>query len=107
MYGIPRSTQDVDLVARLLPKHVEGLVSGLEALFHIDEEMVKRAVAERGPFNIIRRETLYGWLGVQMDQGATGEIRDCEFVGLERGPISITLQATVRLVGNHVGPGAD
>jgi hypothetical protein len=47
-----------------------------------------------------------GWLGVQMEQGATGEIRDCEFIGLERVPIAIALQATAGLVGNHVGAGA-
>lgn len=59
MYGIPRSTQDVDIAAALLPSHADAFVHGLEAKFHIDPQMVVRSIQARGSFNFIHRETLY------------------------------------------------
>jgi hypothetical protein len=59
MYGIPRSTQDVDIVAALDLKHVRGLVDALDPSFHVDEEMIRRSIREKVPFNVIHEETLY------------------------------------------------
>ena len=36
LHGIPRATQDVDMVAGLKPQHVTPLVNALEAAFYVD-----------------------------------------------------------------------
>jgi hypothetical protein len=59
LHGIPRSTQDVDLVARILPAHVAPLVSALVADFYIDEDMIRDAVKRRATFNIIDLTTMF------------------------------------------------
>ena len=56
LHGIPRSTQDVDIVADLSLKVVERLLPLLSEHFYVDEEMVKDAVMRRSSFNIIDRE---------------------------------------------------
>jgi hypothetical protein len=42
LHGIPRATQDADLVASLTLAHVEPLCSDLEADFYVDREMARR-----------------------------------------------------------------
>jgi hypothetical protein len=59
IYGTPRSTQDVDIVAELNEEHVEALVASLEADFYIDAESVRRAIRSRRSFNIIHLGTMY------------------------------------------------
>ena len=58
-YGIPRATQDVDLVADLQPKHVSLLVADLQDEFYIDAGMVQEAVRNRTSFNAIHLDTMY------------------------------------------------
>ncbi len=53
VYGIPRATQDVDLVAELFGKHVVPLVSSLAAEFYVDADMIREALARRARFNVI------------------------------------------------------
>ena len=43
LHGIPRATQDVDMVAGLKPHHVTILVKALEAAFYIDADMIQEA----------------------------------------------------------------
>jgi hypothetical protein len=52
-YEIPRSTQDVDLVADLQPSHVPALLAALGEDFYIDAEMVQEAILHRSSFNAI------------------------------------------------------
>lgn len=59
MYGVPRATQDVDLIARLETRHVDGFTRGLEDRFFLDPVMVTEAVRRRDSFNIIHKETVY------------------------------------------------
>jgi len=59
IYGIPRSTQDVDFVAELKEEHVEELVAALEAEFYIDSDVVRRAIRSRRSFNVIHLDTMY------------------------------------------------
>jgi hypothetical protein len=59
MYGIPRSTQDVDLLMRIEPRHVDGFVEGLEDDFFLDRIMIEESVRRRKSFNIIHKETVY------------------------------------------------
>lgn len=58
-HGIPRSTQDADLVADLRPEHVAPLVAVLSATFYVDEERTRQAVEGGGSFNVIQLATMF------------------------------------------------
>ena len=58
LHGIPRATQDVDVVAAIRPDDVRGLVAALQETFYLDEDTIRRAVRERSSFNIVHLETL-------------------------------------------------
>ncbi len=53
VYGIPRATFDVDLIADLRAEHVRPLVKKLEAEYYIDEDMIMDAIKYRSSFNIM------------------------------------------------------
>ena len=53
LHGIPRATQDVDVVAALLEKHVEPIVAELMADFYVDADMIRDAIRRRASFNVI------------------------------------------------------
>ena len=58
LHGIPRATQDVDVVAAIRPDDVRGLVAALQETFYLDEDTIRQAVRERTSFNIVHLETL-------------------------------------------------
>lgn len=58
LHGIPRSTQDVDIVAELTQSHVAGLVGALHDSFYLDEGAIREAVEQRLSFNLIHLRTL-------------------------------------------------
>jgi hypothetical protein len=58
LYGIPRSTQDADLVADLRPEHVLPLVAALSPTFYADSERAADAVRRRSSFNVIHLATM-------------------------------------------------
>ena len=53
LYGLPRSTNDVDIVADVRLAHVQPLVQALGDTFMIDEAAVREAIARRSAFNLI------------------------------------------------------
>ncbi len=57
-YGLPRATNEADLVVGLLPAHVAPLVAALEQDFMIDAQSVSIAIAGGRSFNIIDYATL-------------------------------------------------
>ncbi len=59
IYGLVRTTQDSDIVARLENVHISPLVQALENEFYIDAEMIADAIARRASFNMIHRETMF------------------------------------------------
>jgi len=59
IHGIPRATQDVDLVAEIVPSQVEPFVEALQATFYIDADMIKDALRRESAFNIIHLETMF------------------------------------------------
>ena len=59
VYGTPRATQDVDVVANITPSHVEPLVHALAAEFHVDPTMIREAVQQRGSFNAVHLATMF------------------------------------------------
>jgi len=58
-HGIPRATQDIDIVADIKSEQVNKLVKALEGAFYIDEQMVQGAVKQSSSFNIIHLNTMY------------------------------------------------
>ena len=58
LYGIPRATQDVDIVARLTQRDVAGLVAALGDAFYLDEAAIREAVDRRTSFNLIHLQTV-------------------------------------------------
>lgn len=57
LYGVPRATLDVDLVADLQPRHVPELVRLWSENFLADEEMIRGAVGARRSCNLIHLES--------------------------------------------------
>lgn len=58
IYGPPRSTNDADLVVALRAEHVAPLVAALDQHFMIDQDSVRRAIAQQRSFNVIDYDTL-------------------------------------------------
>lgn len=59
LHGIPRATNDVDLVAEIKEKHITELVEALEAEFYIDAEMIQDAIRNQSSFNVIHFATMF------------------------------------------------
>ncbi len=59
LHGIPRATQDADIVADLATADMEKIVTLLSPDFYIDKEAAERAVRERSSFNIIDKEEIF------------------------------------------------
>jgi hypothetical protein len=59
LHGIPRATQDVDMVAGLKPQHITPLVKALEAAFYIDADMIHEAIQHGSSFNVIHLDTMF------------------------------------------------
>lgn len=59
LHGIPRATNDVDMVAEIREKHIGELVEALEAEFYIDAEMIQDAIRHQSSFNVIHFATMF------------------------------------------------
>ena len=57
IHGIPRATQDVDLVADLRLPQLAPFVSAMETAFYCAEDAVRDAVRRRASFNVIHYAT--------------------------------------------------
>jgi hypothetical protein len=58
-HGIPRSTQDADVLAELEERHVEAWLASLEHAYYVDEERVRQAIAAGASFNVIYLATMF------------------------------------------------
>ncbi|KAA3659830.1 MAG: hypothetical protein DWQ04_21135 [Chloroflexi bacterium] len=58
-YGRVRTTQDVDIVAKLEQKQVDNFVASLGTSFYADEAMIRNAITRRSSFNLIHLETMF------------------------------------------------
>ena len=58
LYGLPRLTIDVDIVADLRQGHVRPLIDQLETDYYIDEDMIRDAIKRRSSFNVIHLDTM-------------------------------------------------
>ena len=59
LHGIPRSTQDADLVVDLPSSRVAELLRALGPQFYADEERARSAVSRQAAFNVIHLETMF------------------------------------------------
>ena len=57
VYGLPRSTMDVDIIADIQLFHIVLLKEAIENDFYLDEDMIKEAVENSTSFNLIHLET--------------------------------------------------
>jgi hypothetical protein len=57
IYGIARTTMDVDVVADIKVHHIPLLKKTLEESYYIDEGMIKEAIRNKTSFNLIHFET--------------------------------------------------
>lgn len=58
LYGVPRATQDADLIADLRDVHVDRFVAAIEATFFVDSQMIRSAIGDHGSFNVIHLQTM-------------------------------------------------
>ncbi len=59
MYGIPRATQDVDLMASIRLEHVDRLTEALEQEFYVAAELIVDAINRQESFNVIHLRTMF------------------------------------------------
>ena len=57
VHGVPRQTNDLDLVADLSSALAAILVLRLQERFYIDEAMIRRAIRSRSSFNLVHLAT--------------------------------------------------
>ena len=58
VYGIARTTLDIDVVANFGPELISPLVERLKDIYYIDEEQIREALHRRSSFNIIHLITM-------------------------------------------------
>ena len=58
LYGVPRATNDADLVADLRGAKIDHFVAGIEKEFYVDVEMVRSAVGDHSSFNVLDQATM-------------------------------------------------
>lgn len=59
IHGIPRATQDVDLVADVRLAHADAIARALTDEFYVDADMIREAVRHRSSFNVIHLATSF------------------------------------------------
>lgn len=57
IHGIPRQTQDIDLVVDLGSDAVEPLATKLKEAFYLDKAAVRNAVQDKGSVNLVHLDT--------------------------------------------------
>lgn len=59
VYGRPRATNDVDLVAALAGCHVDAFVHALTGDYYVDADMIRDALARQASFNVIHLARMF------------------------------------------------
>ena len=58
VFGIARSTLDVDLVAEIRPEQVAELLGQLQAAYYLSEDAIREAILYESSFNLIHLATM-------------------------------------------------
>jgi hypothetical protein len=59
IYGMVRTTQDIDIIADMHLEHVQPFITSLEGEFYLEEEMIVDSIQHNTSFNIIHRKTMF------------------------------------------------
>lgn len=59
LHGIPRATQDIDIVADINIADIVRLVESFKDKFYIDADMIRDAIEHKSSFNMIHLSTMY------------------------------------------------
>jgi len=59
IYGMVRTTQDVDIIAEMQLQHAQPFITALKGDFFLDEEMIADSIQHKSSFNIIHRTTMF------------------------------------------------
>jgi hypothetical protein len=59
LHGVMRATMDADLVADLRQEDVAPFVQALGEAFYADAEMMREAIGQHRPFNLIHLESMF------------------------------------------------
>ncbi len=59
IHGIPRLTNDTDLVVDFRPEHIEPFSNALEDEFYLERESIKNAIKNHGSFNLLHYESMF------------------------------------------------
>ena len=59
LHGVPRATQDVDIIADIKIKNIPELVDAFKQDYYIDPDMIQDAIKHRTSFNIIHLGTMF------------------------------------------------
>jgi len=59
IYGMIRTTQDVDIVAEMQLNHIQPFITALQDDFYLDEELITTSIQEKSSFNILHCLTMF------------------------------------------------
>jgi hypothetical protein len=59
IHGVPRATQDVDIIALMGLEHVGPVADALKDRFYLDVDALRAAVRSRGSINVIHLATMF------------------------------------------------
>jgi hypothetical protein len=57
LYGMARSTLDIDIAARIERRHIGSLENNLQREYYLDKDMIVEAISTGSSFNLIHLET--------------------------------------------------
>lgn len=58
VYGLPRTTLDIDVVADMGAEQATPFVQALGSAYYVDSEMIRGAIEHRSTFNLIHQTTM-------------------------------------------------
>jgi hypothetical protein len=59
VYGLPRATNDIDLIADVKPEHASRLVEKLRGEFYVDAQAIVTAIRTDRSFNLIHLGSMF------------------------------------------------
>jgi hypothetical protein len=59
IHGIPRSTNDADVLAAIKPEHAKAFVSDLRGEFYADEQTIEQAVRSKQNFDVVHFDSIF------------------------------------------------
>lgn len=89
LYGEPRATNDIDVIANLRLPHVAAFATALGTEFYADQEMMREAINARDSFNVIDERSFLKIDVFVPEPGPLGEgqlVRRRQFALSEAGP---------------------